>query len=334
MAKTKHRNAAGHTKRHGKHQKHTKNFVKVYWPYLPMVAALAVSLLLTGMPTPRNNSDVLAYATNITNSGLLNYTNQQRLQNSVASLAINQKLTTAAQAKANDMVAKDYWSHTSPNGDEPWVFIDNANYSYGKAGENLAYGFLTSEGTVNGWMNSQSHKDNLLDSEFSEVGFGFANSNNYITEGEETIVVAMYATPELSPVLATPGGPTAVPESDVAIGEQTFSQPAQNSDALRVDNNGPALPVNTLNGSSKSTVASITRIDALLGVSSPWAVFAIGLFSGVAMSMLLFKHGYRAIKHLISDTERFVLHHPLLDATVISFVILGYTLTRVVGVIL
>lgn len=134
-----------------------------------------------------------AYATEMSRSGLLSSTNIQRSNNGQSSLTINSKLNQAAQAKANDMVARNYWSHNTPDGKEPWVFFDAQGYIYTKAGENLAYGFDNSSATVIGWMNSPSHKANLLDSTFTEVGFGFANSSDYVTTGEETIVVAMYA---------------------------------------------------------------------------------------------------------------------------------------------
>jgi uncharacterized protein YkwD len=179
-------------KRHGKHQTHTKHFVKVYYPYLPLLIIVGVGILFNSYWQPRSRSGVLPYATSMSIGALLAQTNVDRANNGVAGLALNPQLNQAAQAKANDMATRNYWSHNTPDGQAPWVFIDNAGYKYQKAGENLAYGFMTSDDAVAGWMNSPPHRENLLDSSFLDVGFGFANSENYQSSGPETIVVAMY----------------------------------------------------------------------------------------------------------------------------------------------
>lgn len=218
--KTKKRNAARHhQKRHGLHQKRSQNFLKAYHPFIPLLAFSLVALGLFSfrpqqdptIPRPvrpneqqvaqRNDNPeaVLAYATNISSSGLLSSTNQRRSAAGVANLSVNSKLNTAAQAKANDMASRNYWAHNTPDGNPPWVFINNAGYSYSKAGENLACGFDDSSSVITGWYNSPTHKANLLDSAFKEVGFGIVNANNYNcgdwAASPQTIVVAMYGAP-------------------------------------------------------------------------------------------------------------------------------------------
>ena len=101
---------------------------------LMMFALGGVAGGLQAWTNPEPN--VLAYATNVSHSGLLSYTNQNRSANGLAGLTLQSQLNSAAQAKANDMVAKDYWSHTSPDGRQPWDFITAAGYSYSTAGEN------------------------------------------------------------------------------------------------------------------------------------------------------------------------------------------------------
>ena len=166
-----------------------------YLKLLPALLIFAASILVRSAPSVASitkPSSVLGYATSISVGDLLAGTNSQRSANGVASLALNTKLINAAQAKANDMVARDYWSHTTPDGQQPWVFITQAGYSYRAAGENLAYGFATSSDTITGWMNSPPHKENLLKTTFNDVGFGIANSANYVGTGQQTVVVAMY----------------------------------------------------------------------------------------------------------------------------------------------
>ena len=97
--------------------------------------------------------------------------NQERARNGLDELKLNDKLNTSAQLKANDMKEFDYWAHNNPNGTEPWHFFDVAGYKYEAAGENLAKCWDTPEDTVKGWMNSPTHKENIL-GDYSETGLG------------------------------------------------------------------------------------------------------------------------------------------------------------------
>jgi uncharacterized protein YkwD len=191
--KQKPRMHSSHKKRHGLHHNQGKHYQRVYWPFIPLVTLIVLGVGL--MLPARNAQGTLAYATNLSHQSLLDATNAQRQAHGDSSLSIEPRLNAAAQAKAEDMAKRNYWSHTTPEGNEPWYFVTNAGYSYQKAGENLAFGFANSSETINGWMNSPSHRQNMLDNSYSEVGFGFANANNYQGHGGETIVVAMYGVP-------------------------------------------------------------------------------------------------------------------------------------------
>lgn len=136
---------------------------------------------------------VLGYASNINTSDLLKYTNSQRAQAGLAPLVINDKLTQAAQKKAAHMFAKGYWAHIAPDGTEPWDFILGAGYDYVYAGENLAKNFSNSKDVVQAWYNSPSHRQNLLNKNYQDVGFAVVNGvlNGYQT----TLVVQMFGKP-------------------------------------------------------------------------------------------------------------------------------------------
>jgi hypothetical protein len=137
--------------------------------------------------------NVLGFASDITVEKLFQLTNQQRLKNNLPQLSYSEKLSTAALAKAKDMFKKDYWSHYAPDGTAPWDFILQADYQYEYAGENLAKNFLFSQGVIEAWMNSSSHRENILRPNYSEVGFAVVNG---ILNGEETtLVVQMFAKP-------------------------------------------------------------------------------------------------------------------------------------------
>ena len=139
--------------------------------------------------------NVLGYSTNVSESALLEQTNTARLKNGEKDLVLSQSLTAAAQAKANDMVRRNYWSHVTPDGQQPWTFIAQNGYQYQAAGENLAYGFGTSSQIVSAWIHSKEHKANMLNASYSDVGFAVANSSNFNGTGPETVVVAYYAMP-------------------------------------------------------------------------------------------------------------------------------------------
>lgn len=177
-------------------KKHTKRYAKVYAPYLPAIIGLVISLSML-IPRESNSSNsVLSYATSTSKSSLLNETNEKRTSDNLHNLNLNSALSAAAQAKADDMADKNYWSHVSPSGEQPWQFIEQSGYKYSKAAENLAYGFSSSKDTVNGWMNSSEHRKAMLDSDMTDVGFGISNVADYQGQGEETIVVALYAQPQ------------------------------------------------------------------------------------------------------------------------------------------
>jgi hypothetical protein len=199
---------ASHKRRIGHHHKKDGHYLKPYWPYIPLALIVAIGVLFSSV-WGMSQGGVLSYATDMSLSGLLSSTNSQRTANGLGSLALNATLNQAAQAKANDMAARDYWSHNTPDGATPWTFFVSAGYNYQNAGENLAYGFDNYDATVTAWMNSPEHKANVLGS-YTEVGFGVANNANYQGTGPETIIVAMYATPHT--VAAVPAPVTPAPK--------------------------------------------------------------------------------------------------------------------------
>lgn len=107
-------------------------------------------------------------------SALVDQTNEERLKIKLDNLSVNQKLIESAQLKANDMASNGYFAHNSPDGKDPWYFFKKANYSYQYAGENLAVNFIDSKDVTVAWMNSKTHRDNLLNSKYTEIGVATA----------------------------------------------------------------------------------------------------------------------------------------------------------------
>ena len=154
---------------------------------------LVIAFLMMMVFKQANLRNVLGFATDISIDRLYQLTNEQRQKNNLPSLVLNSNLSLAAQRKAENMFQENYWSHYSPNGKTPWDFILDANYKYEYAGENLAKNFLFSNGVIDAWLNSTSHRDNLFKKEYTEVGFAIVNGT---LNGEQTtLVVQMFGTP-------------------------------------------------------------------------------------------------------------------------------------------
>lgn len=133
-------------------------------------------------------------------NALVDGTNANRLANAIPSLHVSPLLQAAAQEKANDMAANNYFAHTSPSGITPWYWFDRVGYSYASAGENLAVNFSDSQDVTNAWMNSPGHRANILNADFSEIGMATASGT---FNGHPAIyVVELFGSP--APALPAP----------------------------------------------------------------------------------------------------------------------------------
>lgn len=113
-------------------------------------------------------------ASEINAENVIKYVNEARTKDGVPELAVSEKLTEVATAKVNDMVAHSYFAHTSPAGLTPWHWFEQVGYDYKYAGENLAINFTTAEAEQSAWMNSPTHKKNILNINYSEIGVAVA----------------------------------------------------------------------------------------------------------------------------------------------------------------
>ncbi|HEY4516767.1 hypothetical protein A2763_00975 [Candidatus Kaiserbacteria bacterium RIFCSPHIGHO2_01_FULL_54_36] len=137
----------------------------------------------------------------VISSVLVDLANGDRASQSLGTLRINPVLTAAAQAKADDMAAKGYFAHETPEGYDSWYWFKEAGYSFKYAGENLAVDFSDSADVERAWMQSPTHRDNLLDPHFTEIGIATAQGT---FEGHATtFVVQMFATPAEAATIAS-----------------------------------------------------------------------------------------------------------------------------------
>lgn len=124
-----------------------------------------------------NNSNVSSYAQQVAD-----LVNEERSKAGLSSLTMNASLSRVAQAKAEDMRDKNYFSHTSPTYGSPFDMMKQFGISYSAAGENIAKGQRSPESVMTAWMNSQGHRANILNSSYEQIGVGYctdANGNTY-----------------------------------------------------------------------------------------------------------------------------------------------------------
>jgi hypothetical protein len=168
-----------------------------YRPHLIRRYSLAIILVLVlvlqSLWFTFFEGQVLGDESVITESRLLTQTNNEREKSGLSDLKLNNELGEAAHDKAENMLKIGYWSHDAPDGTTPWHWIESAGYAYVNAGENLARGFNSTDGIMQAWMESPTHRANILDKNYTEVGFAAVNGE---MQGKNTtLVVAMYARP-------------------------------------------------------------------------------------------------------------------------------------------
>ncbi|MGI6113001.1 MAG: CAP domain-containing protein [Mahellales bacterium] len=109
---------------------------------------------------------------------MLELLNNERAQNGLKPLTLNEKLVEAARLKSIDLVKKDYFDHYSPTYGTPFELLEKLGIDFDKAGENLAGNMDTLE-AHRGLMASEGHRANILDSEYNQVGIGVVKGGRY-----------------------------------------------------------------------------------------------------------------------------------------------------------
>lgn len=104
--------------------------------------------------------------------------NKERAAAGLPALKVNTKLAGVAEKKAEDLRDKNYFSHTSPTYGSPFDMMKQFGISYQSAGENIAKGQKTPDTVMNGWMNSEGHRANILNSSYTEIGVGYVTDSN------------------------------------------------------------------------------------------------------------------------------------------------------------
>ncbi|TFH63091.1 CAP domain-containing protein [Peribacillus frigoritolerans] len=126
---------------------------------------------------PETSSELSAFEQEV-----VKLTNAEREKQGLAALKIDTELSKVARIKSQDMKDKNYFDHNSPTYGSPFDMMKQFGISYKTAGENIAQGQQTPEEVVQAWMNSQGHRENIMNSSFTHIGVGYVESGNYWTQ--------------------------------------------------------------------------------------------------------------------------------------------------------
>lgn len=146
-------------------------------------------------------------AASIDTSQIIELANKERNILGLGNLTKNDDLTRAALAKGKDMLKKQYWSHYGPSGETPWQFISASGYNYIYAGENLAKDFQNSYDAHVAWMNSPTHKANIVNPNYYDIGVAYVTGE--LKGKTATIIVEMFGSTQRNQNVAVK--PTSAP---------------------------------------------------------------------------------------------------------------------------
>lgn len=138
---------------------------------------------------------ILGITSNIDQKKLIELTNKEREKAGASPVSENEALDKAAALKAQNMFSENYWAHFAPSGKTPWDFILGSGYKFTYAGENLAKNFYNSDDVVAAWMASATHKENLLNPKYQDIGIAVVDGE--LNGQKTTLVVQEFGTTEV-----------------------------------------------------------------------------------------------------------------------------------------
>lgn len=238
-----------------------------------LIAIVAVTCVVEGflLSSLFMQSNAGQFAASVLKSAVINLTNAERADAGLVALTSNPQLTLAAQAKAEDMAARGYFSHEGPDGKEPWQWVAEAGYDYAYAGENLAVRFYDSADVVEAWMESPSHRANVVKGVYRDIGIGIADG---VYEGQQTTFVVQYFGTSRTSLGIAPAKTTKPVEAVVTVAASSTPSPAEES----------KVPV-----SADVALASVPETASVEGESTQIPTSVIKLFNSprtMALSVL------------------------------------------------
>lgn len=236
----------------GTHKKAHLISVNAILIYILIFILLQVSFSLISYSKP----GLLGISSDIDAQKIIELTNKERTKIGLSEVSENHALDEAAKLKASNMFSENYWAHFAPSGKTPWDFILGSGYKFTFAGENLAKNYYKAEDIVSAWMNSPTHRDNLLNSKYDDIGIAVLEG---ILNGQKTvIIVQMFGTTKnisRSPVVSVSGKQIDIPKNEY------ISKPAM---VASVQTQTSDLPKPVLDPYQFSKIASATLIFIII----------------------------------------------------------------------
>lgn len=181
------------------------------------------------------------FASAITEQNILNLTNAERAENNLGELKINPLLTEAANKKGKYIIDSQTFAHNI-DGIKFSNWVKDTDYKYSYVGENLAIDFVESENAMNAWLASPTHKKNILNKYYSEIGIAIVNDN--FEDQPTTLIVQIFGAPpeEILPINNLINNPSVLETQEI----KNISTPISNLSTEQ-------LPVPFVNEQNKST---------------------------------------------------------------------------------
>lgn len=191
------------------------------WEGLVIYILLFILLQVSFSIISYSTQGVLGISGNIDQKRLIELTNIERQKKGLSAVLENAALDRAAALKAQNMFAENYWAHFAPSGKSPWDFILGSGYKFTYAGENLAKNFTASDDVVKAWMASPTHRDNLLNPKYQDIGIAVEEG---VLNGQKTILVVQEFGAVSFPIAVKPK--MEVQGKQIAIAPSDLNKPA------------------------------------------------------------------------------------------------------------
>lgn len=266
-------------------------------PVLSYKAFLAYALLLLIIRLILGA--VPAQSAAVDSQKLMELINDERKNRNLTTLLVNSSLLTAADSKSQDMIDRDYFAHIDPDGKYVWPRIEAAGYyPYKTLGENLALDFATSEGMIKAWIDSPSHRANLLNPDFVDQGLSalygdFQGRYTNLTTSlfgalakitRRTVQAESSSPPPPAPDIET-SEPPPQPEPEPK------PSPAQDDSVISLaPNEAPEQPVTSTTRSSPLPIASYPGLSVQTKINPAifWSRIIFTLFGIFLLTILCF----------------------------------------------
>ncbi len=255
--------------------------------YILLFILLQVGFSLVSFAKP----GLLGISSHIDQKQVIELTNKEREKQGLAPVKENEALDKAALLKAQNMFTENYWAHFAPSGKTPWDFILGSGYKFTFAGENLAKNFYSSNEVVVAWMASPTHRDNLLNGKYQDIGVAVLEG---VLNGQKTtLIVQEFGTTQ---VIAN--------QSLVSVGGKDVTVPKQEY------NNKPELVASVQTPKIAPSLIDPYQIYKVAGV---FMVLLIGTLLSLDVLVLYRRGVFRFSSHHLA-------HMALLSATAASLI--------------